>query len=212
MHRDTIRIANLDVKCVVGIYPDERTREQLLRADLALELDLEDAGATGNLASTIDYADVAAHVAFILRAGRFRLLETAAHVICKYLLVPPAPAEHRPRLERVRIRLEKPEALGGRAIPSLEVERTAAWATLRNVPTEAGSVDVLHDNREVRVAREHVAPGRGLTLGDSEALVVTGGFASQGKTVSADTTFARGDAVRLENPTAAFQTFLSVRA
>ena len=46
-----------------------------------------------SLRLTVDYAAIASQLVFLLRSCRFRLLETAAHVLARYILAPPAPDE-----------------------------------------------------------------------------------------------------------------------
>ena len=98
---DRIHLANLSVDCVVGVYPHERNAVQPLIVDAVLFLDSERAARTERLRHTIDYGMVAAQIRFLLSSCRFRMLETAAHVLCRHLLSPPAPSEARAAVERV---------------------------------------------------------------------------------------------------------------
>jgi dihydroneopterin aldolase len=148
---------------VVGLHPHERDVPQPLRIDVDLGLDTESAAESERIGRTIDYDAMAAQIAFLLQAGRFELLETAAHVLALHLLSPPAAGERRSQVELVRLRLTKPAALGGRGIPSLEIERDASWAWLESTATPFGSIDVIHQSRHTRIYRLHLAPGRSIT-------------------------------------------------
>ena len=51
----TLRLNGIDVDCVIGERPDERTRLQTLRVDIELEIP-DDAAETDSLSDTVDYA------------------------------------------------------------------------------------------------------------------------------------------------------------
>lgn len=161
---DVLRIEDLVVDCVVGVYPHERDTPQPLRVDVDIHVDTEPAGVKESFAHTIDYAATASELVFLLRSCRFHMLETAAHALARYLLVPPLEDDRRPRVESVRIRLTKPEAMKGLAIPSLEIRRTAEWATLEVETKPFGTVDVIHETKEAGIYRLNVAPGRSIPL------------------------------------------------
>ena len=41
---DTLKLNGIEVECVLGDLPEERTREQRIQVDVSLEMDLESAG------------------------------------------------------------------------------------------------------------------------------------------------------------------------
>ena len=98
MTRDVIEIRGLALDCVVGIRPEEREREQPVRLDLSLGLDLSSAGRSGRIAETCDYDRVADEVIALLRFRRYRLIEGAVEEVAAMLLGVHAP------LVRVRVR------------------------------------------------------------------------------------------------------------
>src|SRR5947207_14015874 len=100
---DVIAIEGLSVDCVVGVYPHERSVPQPLLIDLRMALDTSRAGESQRLRMTVDYAQVASQIAFLLQSCRFHMLETAAHALTRYLLAPPAPGAHRPRVQDVTL-------------------------------------------------------------------------------------------------------------
>lgn len=116
---DTIRIEGLELRCIVGVRSYERRREQPLRVDVRLGLDLSSAGRSGYIQDTADYSQVADEVTALLRFREYRLLEVAAEEAAAMLL-----ASH-PAVQEVGIRLDKPQALAGRARgASVEISRT----------------------------------------------------------------------------------------
>ncbi|MGC4090337.1 MAG: dihydroneopterin aldolase [Polyangiaceae bacterium] len=107
--RDRIHLRGLELECIVGVRPPERKRPQRVRVDVALGLDLSQSGRSGRITRTIDYGRVADEVQNLLRFREYRLMEMAAEELCAMLF-----AAH-PMLELCELRLEKPEALRGRA-------------------------------------------------------------------------------------------------
>jgi hypothetical protein len=147
------------------------------------------------------------------------MLETAAHVLARYLLAPPALGERRAQIERVRLRLSKPGALPGVAVPSLEIERDRSWAGLVQEQKAFGVVDVIHETREAGIYRLNVAPHAAIPLHvhdimrESE-LVLTEGLVCQGKLVAAGTVhrWPKRAAHCYDNPTDRYQSILCVDA
>jgi dihydroneopterin aldolase len=74
----TILVSGLEVLGTHGVLPEEQTRAQPFGVDLELEVDLGPAGASDDLADTIDYAAVIAVTVRIVETERFQLLERLA--------------------------------------------------------------------------------------------------------------------------------------
>jgi dihydroneopterin aldolase len=106
---DRLHLQGLELECIVGVRPPERKRPQRIRLDVTLGLDLSGAGRSGRISHTIDYARVAEEIQTLLRFRAYRLIEMATEELSAMLF-----AAH-PALEELEIRLEKPEALRGRA-------------------------------------------------------------------------------------------------
>jgi dihydroneopterin aldolase len=106
---DRLHLQGLELECIVGVRPPERKRPQRIRLDVTLGLDLAGAGRSGRISHTIDYGRVAEEIQTLLRFRAYRLIEMATEELSAMLF-----AAH-PLLEELQIRLEKPEALRGRA-------------------------------------------------------------------------------------------------
>lgn len=106
---DRLELQGLELECIVGVRPSERRHRQRIRLNVTLELDLGVAGRSGRISQTVDYSRVADEIRHLLRFREYRLLEMATEEVSAMLL-----SVH-PALRAVRIRLEKPEALRGRA-------------------------------------------------------------------------------------------------
>jgi dihydroneopterin aldolase len=215
---DTIAIRGLDVDCVVGLYPTERVVPQPLRVDVELTLDTRAAAERERLYLSVDYAAIAAQLSFLLRHCRFRMLETAAHVLARYLLAPPALGERRAAIDAVTLRLTKPGALRGLAVPSLEIRREGTPELVRE-DKPFGTVDVVHETQDAGIYRLNVAPGRGIPLHvhrrmDEAEMVLSDGLLCQGRAVMPLTVhrWPREAPHRYDNPTTRWQTILCVDA
>jgi dihydroneopterin aldolase len=106
---DSLRVEGIEIDCIVGIRPAERKRTQRVRLDLELVLDLSRAGRSGRFAHTVDYSLVVEEISRLLHFREYRLVEMATEEIAAMLLATHA------LIDAVTVRLEKPEALGGRA-------------------------------------------------------------------------------------------------
>ena len=92
-----LELNGIDVDCVIGERPDERTRLQRLRVDVALEIP-DAAAETDDLADTVDYAALAESIRAALVAAKCRMIERAAKVaweVCR--------ADRRVRSATVRV-------------------------------------------------------------------------------------------------------------
>lgn len=155
MARDRIFIEDLRVDCIVGIYPHERKQPQPLLVELELGLDTGEAAYTGRIAATCDYARVADEVATLLDFRRYKLLEMAAEELAAMLF-----GVH-PMLDELRVRLNKPQALQGRArAAGVEIHRRARDFVRMREHNEFGEVEILHETREAGLYLLHVEPGR----------------------------------------------------
>jgi dihydroneopterin aldolase len=115
----TVSIRELRISCIVGVYPDERKREQDLFVDADLEFDFARVAASDHLADTVDYTTVAAELTEFVRAERFQILETLAQRACVRIL------ESHPIVRRCRLVIRKPAAVAHAqgAVVTVEQER-----------------------------------------------------------------------------------------
>jgi dihydroneopterin aldolase len=158
--RDTIELEGLGLDCVLGVYPDERDREQPVRVDLRMGLDLGAAGRSASIGDTVDYDRAANEIAALLRFRRYRLLENAAEELAAMLF-----GVH-PRIEELELRLCKPQALVGRAAAAAVriVRRRDDFPWRREPARFGGEVDVLLETKEAGLYLLHVGVGQEIPL------------------------------------------------
>lgn len=164
MTRDAIELENLRLDCVVGVWPQERDREQPVRVDLRLWLDLARAGRSASLEDTIDYSRVATELTALLRFRRYRLLENAAAELSAMLL------GAYPLLQGLELRLAKPEALPAADASAVAVTRTRDDFPTRREPTGFGHAEVLLETAEAGLYLLHVDPGHELSPSPAEGM------------------------------------------
>lgn len=140
---DRLHLQGLELDCIVGVRPPERKRPQRIRLDVTLGLDLTGAGRSGRISQTIDYGRVAEELQTLLRFRAYRLIEMATEELSAMLF-----AAH-PALEELEIRLEKPEALRGRAAcGGVTSTRTRASFPLTRRPFRGGHSDRVLETHE----------------------------------------------------------------
>ena len=79
-----LELNGLEVDCVIGELPDERTRNQRLTIDIKLEIGSESAD-SDDLLDTVDYAALGDAIRAALVSAECRMIERAAkvaHGIC----------------------------------------------------------------------------------------------------------------------------------
>lgn len=86
-----LRLNGIDVDCIIGERPDERTRLQRLMVDVSLTVP-ETAGETDCLADTVDYAALTQRIRAALVAARCQMIERAAKVAADCCLAEPVVA------------------------------------------------------------------------------------------------------------------------
>ena len=103
---DLVSVRDLSVPAVIGVHDWERGVTQALVFSVDLAADVRKAARHDDLADALDYSEVAQTISAVVRAGRFRLIETAAERVAARLL-----ADH--PVGWLRLEVRKPIAAGG---------------------------------------------------------------------------------------------------
>ena len=102
-----LELNGIDVECIIGERPDERTHPQRLRVDVVLTVG-DRASETDELADTVDYAALAERIRTALVEAKCRMIERAAKVVADLCLGDA-------KVSAAKVRIVK-----GGAIPHLE--------------------------------------------------------------------------------------------
>jgi D-erythro-7,8-dihydroneopterin triphosphate epimerase len=101
---DRIHILDLKLRCIVGVFAEERREKQDVILNLTLYADLRKAGRSDELADTVDYKTIKKKVIALVEASSYQLVERLAERVAEVCL------EDR-RVKKVEVFLEKPGAL-----------------------------------------------------------------------------------------------------
>lgn len=113
---DKIFIHNLTVSAILGVYPEEREQEQIVRISAILETDIRQAAESDDLADCVDYDSLSRRLAEHVRAAARHTVEALAADLAALCLETPG-------VTRVTIRVEKPEAIPNVENVGVEITR-----------------------------------------------------------------------------------------
>ena len=113
---DRILIQDLLLRAIIGINPEERRNRQDVLINLTLYVDTQAAGLSDDIADAVNYRTITKRVIALVEGSQFYLVEKMAAEIAVICL-------EDPRVERARVRVEKPGALRFARSVGLEIER-----------------------------------------------------------------------------------------
>lgn len=113
---DKIRISDLKVRCIVGIYEEERREKQDIAIHITLYADLRQAGQTDRIEDTVNYKAIKKKVLNMAEGSSCHLIERLAQMVADICL-------EDERVERVEVCVEKPGALRFARTVAVEIER-----------------------------------------------------------------------------------------
>ncbi len=101
---DKILINDLKIFAYHGVNPEEKEDGQNFYIDLEISLDITNACQTDDLNDTVSYAKIIKTAIRVFTAKKYDLLERAAQVVTDAIF------EEYEKVEKIKIRLKKPEA------------------------------------------------------------------------------------------------------
>ena len=113
---DKIFIRDLLLRCLVGINPEEREKKQDVVLNIALAVDLTEAGSSDDIAATVDYKSLKNRVIELVEGSSFFLVERLATAIAEACLM-------EPRVCEATVTVDKPGALRFARSVAVEVTR-----------------------------------------------------------------------------------------
>ena len=116
---DKIFIRDLLLRCIVGIYPDERENKQDVIINIELSCDLSKAAATDQIEDTVNYKSLKKEIINLVENSAFLLIERMAGEIASLCLANPG-------VQQVRVTVDKPGALRFARSVAVEIVRTRA--------------------------------------------------------------------------------------
>lgn len=113
---DKIHIRDLLVRCIVGIYDEERAAKQDVVINITLYADFSEACRSDHIRDTVDYKRIKKQVVALVENSQYFLLEKLADAIAMICL-------DDPRVRRVQVCVDKPGALRFARSVAVEITR-----------------------------------------------------------------------------------------
>lgn len=113
---DRIHIRELQLRCVVGIYPEERKEKQDVLINITLHTDLRKAGKSDDINDTVDYKAIKKEVVSMVEESSFLLIERLAEEASIIALRPEG-------VSAVDVSVDKPGALRFARSVAVEIHR-----------------------------------------------------------------------------------------
>ncbi len=114
---DRIYIRDLALRCIIGVYPEERREKQDVIINIVIECDHTAAARSDDLADAIDYKGLKKQVIQLVEQSHFNLIETLADRIAALCL-------QNPKVEKAIVTVDKPAALRFARSVAVEVTRS----------------------------------------------------------------------------------------
>ena len=114
---DKIHIRDLSLRCIIGIYPEERRELQDVLINITMECDLSGASKTDAIDDTVDYKSINKEIIRLVEASEYNLIETMAEKIAEICL-------SRDGVQRAIVTVDKPGALRFARSVAVEFDRS----------------------------------------------------------------------------------------
>jgi dihydroneopterin aldolase/D-erythro-7,8-dihydroneopterin triphosphate epimerase len=113
---DKIYIRDLSLRCIIGLYPEERKNKQDVIINVTMETDLRAAGKSDALNDTVDYKAIKLAILDFVENSSFKLIESLAEGIAAICLKDE-------RVQSTTVTIDKPGALRFARSVAVEITR-----------------------------------------------------------------------------------------
>lgn len=113
---DTITIRDLALRCIIGIFPEERRARQDVILSIQLQCDLRPAGRSDAIEDTVNYKAIKKKLVAMVEKSRFYLIEALAERVASICL-------EEVRVNQVTVTVDKPGALRFARSVAVEITR-----------------------------------------------------------------------------------------
>lgn len=112
----TIRITDLKLKAIIGIFAWERKIKQELIINLSLEFDSSKAAQSDRIEDTVDYKKLKLRIIDLVKTSQFHLIEKLVEEVLTLVM-------QEPKVQFATVRIDKPRALRFAKSVSIESSR-----------------------------------------------------------------------------------------
>ena len=102
---NTISIIDLEIKCIIGILPNERVEEQTLLLDINLDVNIGDSDFEDKIDETIDYTIISDMATKLAITKKYNLIESFCRDLNNLFL------ETFQVIQKTKISVKKPNAI-----------------------------------------------------------------------------------------------------
>ncbi len=113
---ERIHIRDLNLRCIIGVFPEERKDRQDIVINITLDCAFGEAASTDRLEDTVDYKSITKRIIALVEESEFQLLESLVDRVCEICLA--APGVH-----RASVCIDKPGALRFARSVAVEIAR-----------------------------------------------------------------------------------------
>ncbi|MFT7668495.1 MAG: D-erythro-7,8-dihydroneopterin triphosphate epimerase [Planctomycetota bacterium] len=113
---DKIRIEDLRLRCIIGLNPEEREKQQDVVIQATMHADLRKAGQSDEVEHTVNYKTIKNSIVKHVEASSYQLIERLAETVAELCLT-------NERVHHVDLRVDKPGALRFARTVSVEITR-----------------------------------------------------------------------------------------
>lgn len=113
---DKIFIRDLALRCIIGIYPEERREKQDVVINVEMHTDLRKAGRSDDLNDTVDYKRIKKAILKLVESSGFQLIESLAENIADIALADS-------KVQLVIVTIDKPGALRFAKASAVQITR-----------------------------------------------------------------------------------------
>lgn len=117
-----IRITDLKLKTIIGIYDWERKIKQAIIINISLEFDASKAAKTDSIKDTVDYKSLKKRIIDLVEGSHYCLLEKLVEEILNLIMADP-------KILNATVKIDKPKALRFAKSVSVESSRQKASKT-----------------------------------------------------------------------------------
>ena len=114
---DKIFIRELALRCIIGIFPEERREKQDIVISVEMHCDLRKAGRSDELKDTVDYKTIKKAILKLVEGSSFLLIESLAENIANIALTDN-------KVQQVVVTIDKPGALRFAKSSAVEITRS----------------------------------------------------------------------------------------